>query len=79
MEVFLSITTENVQTDAIELAAVSFSTFVALGNDGKPCEVPTVIPETEIERRLLAEEKNRREARLTKRNETIALIQTLDS
>ena len=78
MEVFLSITTENCRTGEIELAAVSFSTFVALGDDGKPCEVPTVIPESELEKRLLADEKNRREARLKKRGETIELIKSLD-
>ena len=79
MEVFLCITTENVRTDEIELAAVSFSTFVALGDNGKPTEVPSVVPESELEKRLLAEEKIRREARLKKRSETIELIKTLDS
>ena len=78
MEVFLSITTENVRTDQIELAAVSFSTFVALGDDGKPCEVPLVVPESEYERHLQAGEKIRREARLKKRGETIELIKSLD-
>lgn len=78
MEVFLSITTENVQTDKIELAAVSFSTFVALGDDGKPCEVPLVEPESDLEKRLQDGEKVRREARLKKRGETIELIKSLD-
>ena len=78
MEVFLSITTENVQSGKFELAAVSFSTFVALGNDGKPCEVPLVVPESDLEKRLLDGEKVRREARLKKRRETIELIKSLD-
>lgn len=78
MEVFLSITTENVETDKIELAAVSFSTFVAIGDDGKPCEVPTVIAESELEQHLQTGEKTRREARLKKRGETIELIKSLD-
>ena len=79
MEVFLSITTENVENDEIELAAVSFSTFVAFGENGKPCEVPLVIGESDLERRLQSEEKIRREARLKKRSETIGLIKSLDS
>lgn len=78
MEVFLSITTENVLSNKFELAAISFSTFVALGNDGKPCEVPLVVPESDLEKRLLDGEKIRREARLKKRRETIELIQSLD-
>ena len=78
MEVFLSITPENVQSGKFELAAVSFSTFVALGNDGKPCEVPLVVPESDLEKRLLDGEKVRREARLKKRRETIELIKSLD-
>ncbi|MDB2686527.1 acyl-CoA thioesterase [Mariniblastus sp.] len=78
MEVFLSITTEDVESDKVELAAVSFSTFVALGDDGKPCEVPIVVPESELERRLQAGEKVRREARLKKRSETIDVIKSLD-
>ena len=78
MEVFLSITTENIESGEFELAAVSFSTFVALGDNGKPCEVPLVVPETELEQRLQTEEKVRREARLKKRGETIAVIKSLD-
>ncbi len=78
MEVFISITTENVRSDKIELAAVSFSTFVALGDDGKPCEVATVVADSDLEKRLQDGEKVRREARLKKRGETIALIKSLD-
>jgi acyl-CoA hydrolase len=81
MEVFVQITTQNCgidNTDHVELAAVSFCTFVAMGDDGKPCAVPMVQAESELEKNLLANEQIRRDARLKKRAERVDLIKTLD-
>jgi acyl-CoA hydrolase len=74
MEVFVQITTQDCRTGEIKLAAVSYLTFVALGDDGRPCEVPLVEAESELELRVHKNEKIRREARLKKRTETVALI-----
>jgi acyl-CoA hydrolase len=81
MEVFVQITTENCgsdESDQVELAAISFCTFVALGEAGKPCAVPLVEAESELEKKLLDSEQIRRDARLTKRSERIELIKSLD-
>ncbi|MCG3399957.1 acyl-CoA thioesterase [Staphylococcus massiliensis] len=50
MEVCVQIFIEDVEEDVKKLAALSFLTFVALGEDGKPTEVPDVYPENEVER-----------------------------
>ena len=78
MEVFVKIMTENSTRDtAPRVAAISFLTFVALGEDGKPTEVPFVAPESTEEKNVHAEREMRKEMRLTKREETNALIKTL--
>ncbi|WP_416826390.1 acyl-CoA thioesterase [Ectobacillus polymachus] len=68
MEVFVKITAENLITSERKIAATSFLTFVAIDENGKPAEVPTVVPETEEEKFLhdTAEEraKRRKENRL---------------
>ena len=46
MEIFVKILTENSRDGERHVAAISFLTFVALGADGKPSEVPFVSPET---------------------------------
>ncbi|TYR79441.1 acyl-CoA thioesterase [Priestia megaterium] len=52
MEIFVKIIKENLKTGERKIAATSFITFVAIGEDGKPCAVPAVIPETEEEKYL---------------------------
>lgn len=52
MEVYVKVQSENLFTGERKLTATSFSTFVALDEDGKPTPVPPVIPETEEEKRL---------------------------
>ncbi len=52
MEVFVKIITENFRTGARKIAATAFLTFVALDDNGKPSKVPTVIPETDEEKKL---------------------------
>ena len=79
MEVFVKITTENSIDGTRHVAAISFLTFVALGADGRPTEVPDVLPETDEERLVHGERQIRRGARMKKREETNALIQSLSA
>ncbi len=50
MEVYVKIESENLLTGEVKLTATSYLTFVALGADGRPTQVPPVIPETEEEK-----------------------------
>ncbi|WP_050181740.1 acyl-CoA thioesterase [Domibacillus robiginosus] len=52
MEVFVRVVAENLITGAKETAALSFLTFVAIDQNGKPVEVGEVVPETEEEKWL---------------------------
>jgi acyl-CoA hydrolase len=52
MEVFVKIIAENLKTGARKIAATAFLTFVALDDQGKPTKIPTVIPETDEEKKL---------------------------
>ena len=78
MEVFVKIMTENSTQDAAaDVAAISFLTFVALDEHGKPTEVPFVSPESTEEENVYGEREMRKAMRLKKREETNALIKTL--
>lgn len=78
MEIFVKIMTENSagQIDR-QIAAVSFLTFVALDENGKPTEVPLVEPDSAEEKLVHAEKSTRKDARLKKREETNDLINSL--
>ncbi|MHC5253062.1 acyl-CoA thioesterase [Listeria kieliensis] len=52
MEIFVKVISENLMTGERYLAATSFLTFVAIDDDGKPVEVPEVIPESEEEQMI---------------------------
>lgn len=79
MEVFVKITTENSRDGSRQVAAISFLTFVALGDHGKPVAVPGVIAESDEERRVYSDRLVRREIRMKKREETNDLIQSLSA
>ena len=79
MEVFIKISTEHSNTGAVELAAISYLTFVALGKDGKPTQVPLPVPETDEEKLVYKDRETRKEMRLKKRAETNTLINSLTS
>jgi acyl-CoA hydrolase len=79
MEVFIKISTEHSNTGAIELAAISYLTFVALGGNGKPTEVPLPVPESDEEKLVYRDRETRKEMRLRKRAETNSLINSLTS
>ncbi len=63
MEVGVRVDAENPTTGERFHTASAYLTFVAIGPDGKPAEVPAVIAVTEIEKRRFAAAKMRRETR----------------
>lgn len=52
MEVFVKVTSEQLLTGKESIAALSFLTFVAIDENGKPKPVPEVIPESTEEKWL---------------------------
>ncbi len=50
MEVYVEIHSENLLTGEKKLTSNAYMTMMAVGEDGKPTEVPAVIPETEHEK-----------------------------
>ncbi|MBM7649534.1 acyl-CoA hydrolase [Bacillus ectoiniformans] len=80
MEVFVKVTSENLLTGEESVAAISFLTFVALDQNGKPVEVPEVIPETKAEKWLNETAGSRaehRKARKTHSKELADFFNTL--
>lgn len=77
MEVCVQIIIEDIIKNERHLAALSFLTFVALDEDGKPREVPQVYPETQTEMwfhdTALVRVKRRKERR-NESKETIAFL-----
>lgn len=63
MEVYVRVISQNLQTGEEKLTTESFLTMVAMGDDGKPVPVPSVIPETEREKRFFDTAPARREYR----------------
>lgn len=64
IEVFIQVFTRGfVDANSIK-SNEAFYTFVALDAEGKPCEVPPIIPETEREKKLYNGASRRREMRL---------------
>ncbi|MBE3568966.1 MAG: acyl-CoA thioesterase [Bacillales bacterium] len=75
MEVFVKVTSENLLTGEKAVAALSFLTFVALDENGKPTEVPEVVPESEEERWLNETALNRAEHRKARKLHSQELAQ----
>ena len=55
--------TEDLLTGRRTHISSAFIVYVALGSDGKPCQVPPLIPETDEDRRRMSEAAVRREHR----------------
>lgn len=70
MEVFVRVVTEDLLTGKRKVCATSFLTFVALGDDGKPVEVPGVNALSDEERLLFDTAPERKEARRIRRQES---------
>lgn len=68
MEVGVRVCVEDLQTGAVRHTSSAFLTFVALGEDGRPTEVPPVISETPDEKRRFEQAGERRAHRLAMRN-----------
>jgi acyl-CoA hydrolase len=63
MEVFVKVIAEKLISGERKIAATAFLTFVALDDEGKPTQVPGIIPETEEEKKLFETGKDRAEER----------------
>lgn len=75
MEVFVKVIGEDLITAERTVCATSFLTFVALGEDGRPTEVPGVIPETPEEIQLHGSAPARAAARRERRQESRRLAE----
>lgn len=67
MEVGVRVEAENLFTGEIRHTASAYITFVALGKDGRPAEVPQLVLLTEEQIRRNREAVQRRQMRLTER------------
>lgn len=59
MEVYITVTAENLRTGVRLLTGTCFATFVALDDEGRPAPVPPIEPETAEERHLHATAQDR--------------------
>jgi acyl-CoA hydrolase len=64
MEVYITVQTENIPQGRKAFTNSAFMTFVALDKNGRPLEVPELIPETEEEQQLFERAIDRRKVRL---------------
>jgi len=67
MEVGVRVEAENLLTGEVRHTASAYLTFVAIGKDRRPIEVPPLILETEDELRRNREAKERRKRRLAEK------------
>jgi len=67
MEVGVRVESEDRRTGDRRHCASAYLTFVALGDDGRPTEVPPLLPRTKEERRRMADAARRRSLRLERR------------
>jgi acyl-CoA hydrolase len=63
MEIGVRVCTEDLKTHAVKHILTAYTTFVAVGDDGKAINVPPVIPETETQKRRFWEAGERRKLR----------------
>jgi len=67
MEIEVSVEAENIESGEETIAARAFVTFVALGKDGRPTSVPTLLLQTDDDRKKFEEGKQRMEQRIKNR------------
>jgi uncharacterized protein (TIGR00369 family) len=67
MEVEVCVEAEEILTGDRRLTNVAYVVYVALGNDGRPAEVPPLILETDDERRRWEQARQRRSERLARK------------
>ncbi len=68
MEIGARVETEDLLTGKVTHLASAYLTFVALGQDQRPCPVPPLIPETPEEKRRHREALARRDVRLSEKH-----------
>src|SRR5689334_14587363 len=67
VEVGVRVEAENVRTGEVRHVSAAYLTMVALDDDGRPCPVPPLEPETDAEQRRQREAQWRRDNRLAER------------
>jgi acyl-CoA hydrolase len=72
MEVGVRVEAENVLDGTVEHTNTAYLTFVALGNDGRPTEVPPARADSADEQRRMRDAQLRRSNRLHERQEMLA-------
>ena len=72
VEVGVRVEAENPFTDQVRHTSSAYLTMVAVGEDGRPAEVPPLEPQTPVERRRAQEAEVRRRNRLAERDEILA-------
>ncbi|MCH1623995.1 acyl-CoA thioesterase [Ferdinandcohnia quinoae] len=75
MEVFVKVIAENLISGERNMCAISFLTFVALDENGKPKQVPTVVPQSDEEKMLHQSAKDRAETRKKRKKENEKMAQ----
>lgn len=70
MEVSVNVYAENIKSGRTIKTNHAFLTFVALDEDGKPTQVPELIPQTEEEKKHFKEAELRRSERLKRKQAT---------
>lgn len=74
MEVGVRVEAEKLQTGVRRHTNSCYLTFVAIDSNGRPVEVPKLIPETENELRRFEAARERRRRRIEERNEEAATL-----
>lgn len=67
MEIGVRVDAENPKTGEVFHTASAYMTFVAIGGNGRPVEVPALLLETEQDRRRNEEARKRREQRIAQK------------
>jgi len=71
MEVTVKVYAENITTGTVKLTNKAYLTYVALDEEGRPAEVPVLIPETDEEKRDYIDAELRRNERLKRRQKDL--------
>jgi acyl-CoA hydrolase len=79
MEVGVRVEAENAVTAEVRHTSTAYLTMVAVDQDGRPMEVPPLIPETPDEERRQREAATRRRNRLAEREEILEGRRAADS
>jgi acyl-CoA hydrolase len=79
MEAQVDVTAENPVTGECVFTNTAFFVYVALGESDRPCPVPPLIPENNVQRLRMKEGRKRQEYRLSRsRNEASVQSDVLD-